>query len=82
MLSNYYYERGKGRVKRRTVRAEGIFDRPDAWPEPEVVAYGHEDRPHDAGNVNVAVIGETHYLAYYYGTRKDAAVYVESVQKP
>ena len=79
-LSNYHYERGKGKVKRRTVKAAEIFDRPEAWPEPEVVAYGREERPHDAGNVNVAVTEGVHHLAYYYGTRTDASVHVEQVK--
>ena len=82
LVCNYYYERGKGRVKRRTAGAELIFTRPLEWPEPEVVAYGKEERPHDAGNVNVAVVGDTHFLAYYFGTRKNAAVYVVPVPSP
>ena len=57
---NYYYERGKGRVKRRTARAEDVFSHPQAWPEPEIVAYGREERPHDAGNVNVTTFGGCH----------------------
>lgn len=73
---NYYYERGKGRVKRRVARAAEVFDRPESWPEPTVVASGHEERPHDAGNVNVTVLGRTHCLAYYFGTRMNAAVHV------
>ena len=76
---NYYYERGKGRVKRRTARAEDVFSHPQAWPEPEIVAYGREERPHDAGNVNVTTFGGCHYLAYYFGTRTNAAVYVKAL---
>lgn len=82
LVCNYYYERGKGMVKRRTASAERIFTRPLEWPEPEVVAHGREDRPHDAGNVNVSVVGDTHFLAYYFGTRKDSAVYVVPVPSP
>jgi len=80
VVHNYYYERGKGRVKRRTAKASEIFDNPTRWPAPTVVAYGHEERPHDAGNVNVAVWNGKHVLAYYYGTQSQAAVYVKSLR--
>ena len=79
LVCNYYYERGKGRVKRRVARASDVFVRPAAWPEPTVVAYGHEERPFDAGNVNVTVVGDVHFLAYYYGTKTDASVYVKAL---
>ena len=79
LVYNYYYERGKGKVKRRVARAAEIFKRPESWPEPMVVAYGHEERPHDAGNVNATVLDGRHCLAYYFGTRTNAAVHMAIV---
>ena len=76
LVYNYYYERGRGVVKRRVVRADDIFDRPRDWPAAEAVGFGDEDRPYDAGNVNATFIGSTHYLAYYHGTRTQTEVCV------
>lgn len=75
-VHNYYYERGKHVLKRRVAKADEIFDRPLAWPEPEILAYAEEDRPHDAGNVNATAVGSEHVIAFYHGTRTQTAVVV------
>ena len=82
LVTNYYYERGKGVLKRRIVKASAIFDRPLAWPAAEGVGFGEEDRPWDAGNVNATEIGRTHYAAYYHGTRTDSSVCIVPVPAP
>ena len=82
LVSNYYYERGRGLLKRRVAKADAIFDRPDAWPEPEIVGHGREDRPYDAGNVNATVLGSVHCLAYYQGDRTNTVVSVLSTKAP
>ena len=79
IVYNYYYERGRGVVKRRVVRVDDIWDDPLAWPDGEAVAVGNEERPHDAGNVNAVALGGRHYLAYYSGTHDDTTVYVAAV---
>ena len=79
LLHNYYYQRKARKLKRRVVDAQRIFDRPMEWPEPEVLAEGHEKRPWDAGNVNATVLGGRHVLATYTGTDRDTAVVVVSV---
>ena len=81
-VTNYYYERGKGVLKRRIAKAETIFDRPCDWPPAEAVAFGDEDRPWDAGNVNATFIGNVHYLAFYHGTRTTASVCVVPAPAP
>lgn len=81
LLYNYYYERGRGVLKRRVVRAADIVGHPCDWPAAEVVGFGEEDRSYDAGNVNATVIGTTHYLAYYQGSRSQTSVCV-AVAKP
>lgn len=78
-VSAYYYERGRRVIKRRTTRVADVFDNPLAWPAPEGVVLGDEERPHDAGNVNAIALGGTHYLSYYSGTKTDTAVYVAPV---
>jgi hypothetical protein len=82
LVSNYYYQRGAKKLKRRVVDAEFIFDRPTAWPEPEVLAEGREKRAYDAGNVKATACGERHLLALYSGTETDCAVFVVSVNAP
>lgn len=79
LLSNYYYQRGARKLKRRVVSAEFIFAHPDTWPEPEVLFEGNEPRDIDAGNVNAVVLGERHFAATYSGTPSDTAVIVLAV---
>jgi hypothetical protein len=81
-LCNYYYQRGAKKLKRRVVNADWIFNRPMEWPEPEILASGEEKVAYDAGNVSTAVIGETHYPAFYSGTSSDTSVFVLPVPAP
>ena len=76
MVFLYYYQRGARLLKRRIADAGTIFGAPLAWPEPEVLARGHEERPYDAGNVNATSAGDRHFAATYSGTKTDAAVFV------
>jgi len=58
LLSNYYYERGRGILRRRVVDPESVFDHPLRWPASEVVAIGGEIAL-DSGNANATVIRDT-----------------------
>ena len=82
LVSNYYYQRGAKKLKRRVVSASFIFGNPAAWPEPETLAEGFEARAYDAGNVNATVFGNRHLLALYSGTDRDCAVFVVSTAAP
>ena len=73
LVSNYYYHRGRGVLRRRVVRPDDIFDRPLDWPVSEPVAVASEV-VFDAGNVNATVIGRTHYLAFYSGKFPDTSI--------
>lgn len=82
LVSNYYYQRGKGGVLRRRVAdAHSIFDHPLAWPVSEAIAVGSED-PTEAGNINATFIGDTHYLALYSGHSPDTSVLVTESAAP
>ncbi|MDA3923367.1 MAG: sialidase family protein [Kiritimatiellae bacterium] len=81
LVSNYYFERGKGLVKRRVNALADIWSAPTAWADPEVVGVGSE-RPWDTGNVNATVIGRTHFIAYYSGTNPNTTVYALPVLAP
>ena len=82
LVSNYYYQRGKGGVlRRRFVNPHFIFDRPLQWPASEAIAVGSED-PTEAGNINATVIGDTHYLALYSGHSPNTAVLVTEAAAP
>jgi hypothetical protein len=52
------------------------------WPEPEILASGEEKVAYDAGNVSTAVIGKTHYPAFYSGSSSDTSVFVLPVPAP
>ena len=82
LVANYYYHRGARQLKRRVVQADFIFDHPDRWPEPEVLAVGFEQRPHDAGNVKATRLGDKDCCAWYTGTQSNATVVVTVVLKP
>ena len=79
LVYNYYYERGRGVVKRRVAHVEDVWNDPLAWPDGEAVAFGNEARPHDAGNVNAVAVGGRHYLAYYSGNEHDTRVVTAAV---
>ena len=81
LLSNYYYQRGRGVLWRRVVAPDSVFDHPLHWPAPEAVAAGSRVT-FDAGNVNATVIGGTHYLAFYSGQAPNTAILVSTVAAP
>lgn len=76
LVFNYYYHRGPGLLKLRKTDAESIFNNPESWPEPEVLAQGGTDRPFDSGNANAVVMGRKHFITYYSGNQFDCAVVV------
>ena len=79
LLSNYYYQRGRGVLRRRVVDPNSVFDNPLGWPVSEAVAIGSKIGI-DSGNVNATAIGGTHYLAFYSGKAPDTAVLVSAVR--
>ncbi len=82
LVSNYYYQRGKGGVlRRRVVDPHFIFNRPLQWPVSEAIAVGSED-PTEAGNINATFIGDTHYLALYSGHAPNTSVLVTEAAAP
>lgn len=81
LVSNYYYQRARGMLKRRVVAADKIFGNPLSWPSPEIVAFASAVG-YDAGNVNATFIGGTHYLAYYSGDSKNASILVSAAKAP
>lgn len=81
LLSNYYYHRGRGILRRRVIDPNKIFNKPLQWPASEAVAIGSQFS-YDAGNVNATAIKDTHYLSFYSGKAPDTAVFVSEVQAP
>ena len=79
LVYNYYYERGRGVVKRRVARVDEVWNDPLAWPAGEAVALGVEERPWDAGNVNAVASEGRHFLAYYTGNEHNTRVVVAAV---
>ena len=81
LLSNYYYQRGRGILRRRVVDPDSVFDNPLQWPDSEAVATGSRIT-FDAGNVIATAIGGTHYLAFYSGQGSDTAILVSVLSAP
>ena len=82
LLSNYYYHRSRGVLRRRVVEPDCVFNNPLCWPASEAVATGNEITPGDAGNVNAVAIKNTHFLAFYSGRAPDTAVLMSVVPAP
>lgn len=75
LLSNYYYERGRGILRRRTVAPDVVFDNPQKWPDSEIITIGSRVT-FDAGNANATAIGGTHYISFYSGKAPNTSVLV------
>lgn len=82
LVTNYYYQRGAKKLKRRVARADFIFEHPTEWPEPEVLFEGREKRAYDAGNVNATTLGDRHCAATYTGSETDTSVVVVIAEAP
>ncbi len=81
LVSNYYYHRGAGVLRRRVVDPARVFDHPDRWPVSEPITTGSRVT-YDAGNANATVISDTHYVSFYSGKAPDTGVYVSAVPAP
>ena len=81
LISNYYYQRGRGMLKRRVAKVDKIWGNPLGWEKPEIIAFASA-KGFDAGNVNATIIGDTHYLAYYSGDRKQTSVVITPTPEP
>lgn len=81
LLSLYYYQRGKGILRRRVVDPKDVFGRPLHWPASEAVATGSKVM-WDAGNVNAVLFGDSHALAFYSGSAPDTAVLTTVLPAP
>jgi len=78
LLSLYYFHRGVGALRLRTVKASEIWDNPLSWPTSKVVAYGSTNTQ-DTGNVNAVAFGDKHIAAFYSGDATNTAIYATIV---
>ncbi len=81
LLSNYYYQRGRGILRRRVVAPDSVFSNPLNWPASEEVATASQIM-FDAGNANATAIRDTHYVAFYSGKAPDTAILVSVLPAP
>ena len=81
LLSNYYYQRGKGILWRRVADPQKIFDHPMDWAASDPVATGSLVGI-DSGNANATAIGGKHYVSFYSGKAPDTSVVVSEVPAP
>lgn len=73
ILWNYYYHRSAGLLKRRVVPLSQVWDKPENWPEPEIVCAASTNA-HHAGNVNVCSWEDTHLCTIYSGSERQTNV--------
>ena len=78
LVFNWYYQRGRGILRRRIAKADDVFGHPLAWPESEAIALGGV-YPWDAGNVNVVAMNGKQVAAWYSGLAPDTAIYTATI---
>jgi len=81
ILSNYYYQRGMGVLKRRTAAPHVVWGNPLEWPSPEIVSAGSTNDYH-AGNVNATTLDGTHFCTFYSGSETQTDVVIAPVSTP
>jgi hypothetical protein len=81
LLSNYYYERGRGILRRRVVVPDRVFDHPLDWPASEAVAIGSSIL-FDAGNANATAQGGAHFVTFYSGKAPQTSVLLSIMPAP
>ena len=78
VVYNYYYQRGPGKLKRRSVRLTDIFEHPEAWPAPETLV-DDGGQEHHAGNVNATSLNGRQFVTWYTGNERSCSVMVMEV---
>ena len=78
LIFNWYYERGRGILRRRVAKADDVSGHPLAWPESEAVALGGTNS-WDAGNVNAVAVNGKQVVAWYSGLAPDTAIYTATI---
>ena len=74
-IDHYYYQRGAGLLKKRTVSLDAIWDNPEGWPEPRILAK-RSTADHHAGNVNATRMDGRTILAWYEGDSVNTSVFM------
>ena len=82
LVTVYYYQRGKGVLKRRVAEAKKVLADAMAWSAPEEFYEGDEERAFDAGNVNATADGADHRVVFYSGMAHDADVLCAGILAP
>lgn len=75
LLSNYYYERGRGILRCRVVDPESVFEHPLHWPDSEAITIA-SPVAWDSGNANATALENKHYISFYSGKAPDTSVLV------
>lgn len=78
VVYNYYYQRGPGKLKRRSARLADIFEHPEEWPVPETLV-DDGGQEHHAGNVNATFLDGRQFVAWYTGNERNCSVMVMEV---
>lgn len=75
LIDHYYFQRGAGLLKKRTVSLDEIWNNPEAWPPPRILAEC-STAEHHAGNVNASRMNGKTVLAWYEGDPANTAVFM------
>lgn len=71
-ITVYYYNRGDGKLKKRSSIASTVFNSPTSWGEPSNIVSGTLGQ--DAGNANSVKFNNNIIVVYYSGTDTETSV--------
>lgn len=81
LLSNYYYQRNQGWLKRRVAALDTVWGKPRQWPLPEMVAAASTNDYH-AGNVDAIAWDGKHFCTFYSGNETQTDVLLVAASAP
>ena len=72
-ITLFRYNRATGELEKRVNQLSEVWDNPQNWSEPTIIAYGNKGQ--DAGNVNATKFNGNMIAAYYTGNSIDTGIY-------
>ena len=73
-ISNYYYQRGEGKLKIRKSKVSDVWDKPTNWGASKTITNASTSG-NDAGNVNAVEFNGYHIISFYSGDSENTGIY-------
>ena len=73
-ISNYYYQRGAGKLKIRKSKVSDVWNNPTNWGASKTITNASTSG-NDAGNVNAVEFNGYHIISFYSGDSENTGIY-------